>query len=569
MPAVLISLIAGLGWLMPEPQAALAAAQGAVSVSAGYAHSCAIESGKAYCWGDNGYGQLGDGGTAASSIPVAVDTSGVLAGKTLTQIAAGYYDTCALDSTGAAYCWGYNASGQLGDGTTNSSSVPVAVDTYGVLAGKTLTQITVGYFHACALDTAGAAYCWGYDNDGELGDGHGGNANSSVPVAVTTSGVLAGKTLTKISAGTTADHTCALDTAGAAYCWGRNVLGELGDGSTTTGYLPVAVDVSGVLAGKALTQITAGDSHTCALDASGAGYCWGDNTDGELGDGSTAGSSIPVAVDASGVLAGKTLIQVTASLSHVCALDAAGAAYCWGANEFGQLGDGNTTSEDSRLPVAVDASGALDGKTLIQVTAGGNYTCGADDAGAIYCWGRNDAGQLGNDSTANSNLAVLAGPQPPTAVTAIGSDSAAEVSWTAPASLDGGTLTGYTATASPGGAACTTSGATMCTITGLSDGTTYAVTVVAHATTGDSGASPPATVTPGPSPTPTSTSPSPSPTPTSPTPTTTSPSPSPTPTSTRPTHHRRHHHHHKRHRHHHQRHRHHHRRHRRHILAGH
>ena len=197
-----------------------------------------------------------------------------------------------------------------------------------------------------------------------------GNANSSVPVAVSTSGVLAGKTLTQISAGTIADHTCALDTAGAAYCWGRNVLGQLGDGSTTTGYFPVAVDASGALAGKTLTQITAGAAHTCALDAAGAAFCWGDNTDGELGDGGTAGSSVPVAVDASGVLAGKTLTRITASITHVCAVDAAGAAYCWGDDAFGQLGDGNTTSDDSLVPVAVDASGLLAGKTLTQISAG-------------------------------------------------------------------------------------------------------------------------------------------------------------------------------------------------------
>ena len=126
--------------------------------------------GAAYCWGYNNWGQLGDGSTADSSVPVAVDTSGVLAGKTLTQISANYGSTCALDTSGAAYCWGYNYYGELGDGSTADSSVPVAVDTSGALAGKTLTQITAGGFHACALDTAGAAYCWGYNDSGQLGD---------------------------------------------------------------------------------------------------------------------------------------------------------------------------------------------------------------------------------------------------------------------------------------------------------------------------------------------------------------------------------------------------------------
>jgi len=131
MPAMLISLAAGLVLLVPAPQAALAASQGAASISAGFGYSCAIESGNAYCWGNNANGQLGNGSTTSSGVPVAVDTSGVLAGKTLTQITTDFGATCALDRAGAAYCWGGNGSGQLGDGSTTSSSVPVTVDTSG------------------------------------------------------------------------------------------------------------------------------------------------------------------------------------------------------------------------------------------------------------------------------------------------------------------------------------------------------------------------------------------------------------------------------------------------------
>jgi len=294
-PAVLILLTAGLTALVPAPQAALAASPGVASISAGFFHSCALESGKAYCWGYNYWGQLGNGTTINSSVPVAVDTSGVLAGKTLTQITTGADHTCALDSAGAAYCWGDNNVGQLGDGSIASSSVPVAVDTSGVLAGKTLTQITAGRVGhtTCALDAAGAAYCWGYNFAGQLGDGN--TTDSSVPVAVGTD-----KTLTQITAGYA--HTCALDSAGAAYCWGDNSFGELGDGtsgSTTDSSVPVAVDASGVLAGKTLTQITAGEFHTCAVESGGAAYCWGDDTSGQLGNDSTGAYSVPVAVDTS------------------------------------------------------------------------------------------------------------------------------------------------------------------------------------------------------------------------------------------------------------------------------
>jgi alpha-tubulin suppressor-like RCC1 family protein len=292
MPVVLVSLAAGLCSLASAPQTALASAAGAASISAGGEHACAIVSGAAYCWGENFNGELGDGTNLNSAVPVAVDTSGVLAGQTLIQITAGYEYTCALDSAGAAFCWGSDLYGQLGDGTTTNSNVPVAVSAGSVPAGQTLTQITAGVVHTCALDTAGVAYCWGWNAYGQLGDGN--TTDSSVPAAVNTSGVLAGQPLSQITTG--AYVTCALGAAGAAYCWGYNLYGELGNASTTGSSVPVAVDTGGPLAGKTLTQIGAGVWHTCGLDAAGAVYCWGGNASGELGNDSYIPSAVPVLV---------------------------------------------------------------------------------------------------------------------------------------------------------------------------------------------------------------------------------------------------------------------------------
>jgi alpha-tubulin suppressor-like RCC1 family protein len=488
--AALIPLAVMAGSL--APQAAVAQQRGAASIAAGNAHSCAIENGRAYCWGENDYGQLGDGRTADSSVPVAVDTRGVLAGQQITQISAGGgggLDTCALTSTGAAFCWGSNYDGGLGaGGTGGSSSVPVAVDTAGALAGRKLVQISTGSNGACVLDSAGAAFCWGDNDFGEIGDGR--TVSSTVPVPVKMTGALAGHALTQISAGY--EDTCALTSAGAAYCWGDNAYWELGDGGGGSdgdySAVPVPVQATGALAGKTLTQITAGWLYGCALDTAGAAYCWGT---GALGR--TATSSVPVAVDTSGALAGRPLIEVSAGLGETCALTRTGTAYCWGDNSDGELGNASTAS--SAVPVAVDTHGALAGKILAQVTAGAFHACAADSAHAVYCWGDNDQGDLGDNRTAASDVPVLVGPRAPGQVTAVPGDNKAMVSWRAPASLDGGTVTGYAATAVPGGAGCTST-ATTCTITGLRNSVTYRITVVTRTTAGESGASSPVRVTP-------------------------------------------------------------------------
>ena len=475
--SVMLVLFMALPGLLPASQAAMAAPQPGASITTGYYQTCAIETGQAYCWGPGG-GQLGDGSTAASGIPVAVDTTSALAGKTLAQVSAGDGFTCALDTSGRAYCWGVNDHGELGDGNTAGTTEPVAVDTSGALAGKTLTQISAGQQHACALDTAGKAYCWGLNIYGALGDGT--TTDSSIPVAVDTSGVLAGKMLTNLAGGETS--TCALDASGAAYCWGDNDLGELGDGTTANSTVPVTVD----LPGKTLTSITGSVSARtfCALDSSGSAYCWGFRN-----------SDVPVPVGTDGALAGKTLTQISTSGFHTCALDSTGTAYCWGDNYYGELGDGTTAS--STLPVAVDTTGALAGKVLTQIGTGGYFwTCAADSTGAVYCWGDNSQDALGDGtSIASSDVPVQAGPSPPTSVAAVPGNRSAVVSWAAPA-MPGGSVTGYTAFASPGGELCITA-TTSCTIAGLTNQTTYSVTVIAHTATTNSSASAPIDVTPG------------------------------------------------------------------------
>lgn len=311
-------------------------------------HGCALVStGQVYCWG---YGYLGDSTIHGSGYPpVAVTTSGALSGKTVTKLTVGDQKTCVI-ADGAAYCWG---SSYNGNGVSTYSFAPVAVDTSGVLGGKTVTAITIGDGHTCAI-ADGGAYCWGGNTYGQLGDNS--TATATSPVAVDTSGVLAGKTLVDIAAGGSGyyETTCAIDSAGAAYCWGYGQYGGLGNNTATvTQTTPVAVTTTGVLSGKTLVDVAVSYGAACAIDSAGAAYCWGRNQSGQLGNGTTTPltTNNPVAVVSSGVLNGVVLESIDMGHYHTCAMGSTNTMYCWGRGVSGELGDGLSTS--SSVPVIV------------------------------------------------------------------------------------------------------------------------------------------------------------------------------------------------------------------------
>lgn len=378
---------------------------GARSITTGDAHTCLVTGNRGIdCWGLNDSGQLGTSDTLNRLSPTQTvdgDTATALP-DTVTATAAG---PCALGVGGTYTCWGRTAG--FTTGTTSDLTSPTTMPTAPtVLNGQTITALTDDALHTCALTATGQAYCWGYGLEGELGTGRWWGIER--PTAVDTTGAVGGKTLVDITAGQY--HTCALDSAGKAYCWGSGYQGQLGTGIQGASFTPVAVSSSGVLKGKVLVAIDAGYQHTCALSAAGRVFCWGNNYSGQLGDGTMVGRTAPVTVATSGALNGQTVTALTAGDSTTCILNTTGQAFCWGDGWSGQVGGGNAL-EKNPLPVVVDTSGVLSGVQLQTISAGGRAVCAVSTDGSPFCWGSSYSGQLGNGSyvTQTRPVAVYTG----------------------------------------------------------------------------------------------------------------------------------------------------------------
>ena len=260
-------------------------------------------------WGRGDQGQLGNTTTVNSTVPVAVNTTGALAGKTVVAVAAGYKHSLARCSDGTVAAWGYNFYGQLGNNSTTNSSVPVAVNTasgVSALFGKTVIAVAAGGYHNLALCSDSTLASWGYGFFGQLGNS---TVNDrSVPVAVNAAGVLSGRTVAAMTAGYY--HSVVLCSDGAVAAWGYNADGELGDNITNNSTLPVAVNTAGVLSGKTVVAVAGGEGHSLALCADGTLAAWGRNLNGQLGNNSTANSPVAVAVSGSLLASGERYAAV-------------------------------------------------------------------------------------------------------------------------------------------------------------------------------------------------------------------------------------------------------------------
>jgi alpha-tubulin suppressor-like RCC1 family protein len=405
-----------------------------------------------FAWGSNTHGQVGDGTTLTRTTAVAVNLT-ALAGKTISSISAGIFNMFALTSDGRIFSWGYNDFGCLGDGTTIDRYIPVAVSavfdavgkqfsgiaggtnslaltndgklfawgqnsvgeagigdfTYlttptspymnGLLAGKDIIDVALGDYHTLALTNDGL-YSWGYNLNGQLGLGSA-SSQISLPSAV----IISGKRISTISS--SGSNVLALTSDNTLYSWGANNYGQLGVGTKITSASPITVNVTGVLTGKTVTKITNSGSTSFAITSDGQLYSWGYNAVGQLGDGTKTNQLYPVAVNMTGVLAGKTISKVFCSTLSTFVLTSDGMAYSWGMNSNGQLGDGTEVSQVN--PIAVSMTGLLSGKTITEIAASGTgqTTLFLTSDGLVYGVGQNGNGQLG-DGTVTSSLIPVA-----------------------------------------------------------------------------------------------------------------------------------------------------------------
>ncbi|WP_413942848.1 RCC1 domain-containing protein [Bdellovibrio sp. HCB-162] len=411
----------------------------ALQIATGYTHTCALlDNAAVKCWGDNTYGQLGQGhtnklGDGAGEMGDSLPVVNLGTGRTALQIVTGSYFTCALLDNATVKCWGDNFYGQLGQGHANAlgdgaGEMGDSLAAINLGTGRTAVQITAGESHACALLDNSTVKCWGYNFYGQLGvgvtttlgDGAGEMGDSLSAVSLGT-----GRSAVQIIAA--ANHTCALLDNSAVKCWGRNDFGQLGQGHTNrlgdgAGEMGDSLAAINLGTGKTALQVAGGSAHTCALLNNSMVKCWGYNNNGQLGQGNTnslgdAGGEMGdalsviklgtspsrlIKVQDLDLIRSRRFKQIATGDSHTCAILENSQVKCWGNNSYGQLGLGHTNNLGDAAGEMANSLPAVDlgtGRTAVQISAGVYHTCAILDNGTVKCWGNNNAGQLGQGHT--------------------------------------------------------------------------------------------------------------------------------------------------------------------------
>jgi alpha-tubulin suppressor-like RCC1 family protein len=364
---------------------------GASDVSVGVSHACAIVDDSVYCWGSGSSGEIGNDQFDDVALPtkVVVGDDG-FTNSNVSEVVTGVSVSCALES-GSVYCWGYGDDGSLGDGNWSTSAIPLKVVPANGFENSNVTEIDLNYEHVCALES-GSVYCWGYNSYGQLGVGT--TDYEGLPVLVSAvDGVFANTNVTDIATGD--EHTCAIE-SGSVFCWGSNEHGEIGDGGSSSSEVAVRVadtpPTDGNFVNANVTSVEAGWAKTCALKG-GVSYCWGTGASGQLGNGDEVDSPYPLKVSNNSGFSNSAVSQLGSGYSHTCAIES-GRVYCWGEGSSGELGIGTRTSESK--PKAAIANSPYFANTNVTEVSAGEYTTCVIASGGVYCSGEGSTGELGN-----------------------------------------------------------------------------------------------------------------------------------------------------------------------------
>jgi alpha-tubulin suppressor-like RCC1 family protein len=400
----LIFALLQAAWLAPS---AAAVDTNWVAVDAGFEHTCALKSARTlWCWGRNDRGQVGDGSSTRRLRPVKITSTSRSSSSpsNWASVSSDTWNNCAIKFDGTLWCWGDNTYGQLGDGTTTTRRNPTKI-------ASTTTKwasVEVGQRHACAIKTDRTLWCWGYNRDGNLGNGDFTGARRLKPTRITSE-----TTWASVSAG--ANHTCATKTDSTLWCWGNERNGALGNGSDgfpspKIQFSPVKV-TSGSPPQSNWSKVSAGYQYNCATKTDATLWCWGSNSHGNLGDGTNTDRLKPKQIAAGPVLFGtnRSWTSISVEYRHTCALKSNNSLSCWGFNGRGSVGDGTTT--ERRTPILIAWGPRRGGQYNVwsQISAGSDHTCALKTDQGIACWGENSHGQLGDGTTTDRLEPVAAG----------------------------------------------------------------------------------------------------------------------------------------------------------------
>ena len=403
--------------IIPTLTSSLGTGRKAVAISSGGSHTCAIlDNGDVSCWGYGNFNQLGNGGAFDKTTPT--PTSSLGTSRTAVGLSSGGDHTCAILDNGDVSCWGYGNYGQLGNGGTSQQTTPTLSSSLGLdrtvalserdIDGdgiKTIFQahkkldyreqsLSASNYHTCVILDNGEVSCWGYAHPGVFGNGGGTN---NQPTPRLTSSLGTGRTADAISSGY--DHTCAILDNGSVSCWGAGDFGQLGNGGTSDKNIPTLTSSLGT--GRKAVAISAGGSRTCAILDNGDISCWGYGNYGLLGNGGTSHQNTPTLTSSLGT--GRTAVAISSGHEHTCAILDNGAVSCWGRNINGQLGNGGTSQQNT--PTLTNSLGT--GRTAVAISSGGYHTCVILDNGEVSCWGRGINGQLGYGGTTSQTSPTL------------------------------------------------------------------------------------------------------------------------------------------------------------------